>query len=263
MIYAFVRMIYDTMKNISKLLAVAMLLPLPALCTESRFATNNEGWIIIDHDSSANPLPSSGVNLSNTNPVAAAGSLIVEDIGNGWNWTVAPAKFHVDWSAFTGLEIDLTTDDSLTIHNLLLFISDGTNRATYVFPIINTPASSVLNLSAPLLQAQWQVTGNWTQLIANVNAFYVRIDLNNNVVSEVNLVDRVQLVDGTELPDRTFPVKFPTQTGRDYQVESSVDLDVWKNVGMPVQGDGSEVTIQVPLSDAPKRFFRARRLGAP
>ncbi len=251
------------MKKISNLLIVAMLHPLLAMGTESTFSINNEGWIIIDHASATNPLPSSGVGLSDTEPAVTNGRLEVQDIGNNWNWIIAPVKFHQDWSVFANLEIDLTTDDSITLFNLRFFISDGSNRAYYEFPITNTPAGSVLNLSAPLSASEWQVTGNWAQLIANVNAFYVRIDLNNNVASEADFVDRIALVDGTEPPDRTFPVRFPSEIGSAYQVESSFDLHEWKDVASPVQGSGSEITIEVPLSDAPKRFFRVKKLVTP
>jgi hypothetical protein len=251
------------MKTLPTLLAIAVHFSFPALATESTFALNNEGWKVIDHTSSTNPLPTSGVVLSDLAPSAVDGALVVRDLGNNWNWIVAPAKFHGDWSDFSRLEIDFVTDDAVTLYNLRLFISDGSNSASYEFPIANTPADTVLNLSVPLSASEWQVIGTWEQLVANVNAFYVRMDLNNNVAGEVDFVDRIALLNGPEPPDRFFPVKFGTEIGRSYQIESSSDLRVWRNVGDPMAGDGSEKTVQVMLSDSPQRFFRARRLGSP
>lgn len=251
------------MKTIPAILTTAVLLSSHALAIESTFALNNEGWKVIDHVSESNPVPTSGVIASDMAPAAADGALVVRDIGNNWNWLVAPSKFHGDWRGFTRLVLDFITDDSVTLYNLRLFISDGNNSAAYEFPITNTPADTVLNLSAPLSASEWQVTGTWDQLVANVNAFYVRMDLNNNVAGEVEFVDRIALVNASEPVGRLFPVTFRTQVGRQYQVESSSELKVWRNVGAPVTGDGSEITVQVPLSDAPQRFFRARRLGSP
>lgn len=63
----------------------------------------------------------------------------------------------------------------------------------------------MLNLSAPLQASAWNVTGNWQELITNVTAFYVRIDLNNNVAAEADYVDRIALVDGTAPQPPPFP----------------------------------------------------------
>ena len=234
------------------LLVVALFFPLSSYATESTFSANNEGWIIIDHVSSTNPLPSSGIQLIKNDPQVSGGRLVVQDIANNWNWIVAPAKFRQSWASFTDLKIDLITDDSSSLFNIRFFIADGVSSAWYEFPLSGTPGNSVLNLSAPLQKSQWNVTGNREQLIANVNAFYIRIDLNNNVASEADFVDRVALVNGTEPPVPTFPVSFPTVQDSDYQIESSVNLEDWKNVGIPVPGNGSQITIEIPLTDAPR-----------
>lgn len=246
----------------TSLLALLLIFPLSAFGVESTFSTDNEGWIIIDHGSSTDPTPASGINFTDPNPGVTSGRLIVQDIGNDWNWIVSPAKFHGDWSTYNGLDIDLITDDATTLFNLRIFIADGVNSATYEFPLAGTPGGSVLDLSAPLSESEWTVSGNWAQLLANVTAFYVRIDLNNNVAAEADYVDRIALVDGSEPPGTTLPVVFDTENGFEYQLESSVDLQIWKNLGAPMLGDGTEMTVQAPLSDAPRRFFRVRKLGS-
>ncbi len=242
------------------LLVVALFIPLPSYATESTFSADNDGWTIIDHLSSTNPLPASEIQLIKNDPQVSGGRLVVQDIGNNWNWIVAPAKFRQSWASFTDLKIDLITDDSSTLFNLRFFIADGVSSAWYEFPLSGTAGKSVLNLSAPLQKSQWNVTGNWEQLIANVSAFHIRIDLNNNVASEADFVDRVALINGTEPPGPTFPVSFPTVQGSGYQMESSVNLKDWKNVGNPVPGTGSQTTVAIPLTDAPRLFFRARKL---
>jgi hypothetical protein len=98
------------MKTIPAILTTAGLLSSQALATESTFALNNEGWKVIDHVSESNPQPTAGVVLSDTAPVAADGALVARDIGNNWNWLVAPAKFHGDWRGFTRLVLDFITD---------------------------------------------------------------------------------------------------------------------------------------------------------
>lgn len=251
------------MRFSQSLFAAALVAPLSALATESNFSVDNEGWIIIDHTSSTDPLPAAQIRATAENPLVSGGRLQIQDIGNSWNWIVAPGKFHQSWAGFTDLKIDLITDDAPTVFNLRFFIADGVNSAWYEFPLAGTPGSSVLNLSAPLQESAWNVTGQWEHLIANVNAFYVRLDLNNNVISEMTTVDSVVLVDGSEPPAPTFPVEFPSETGSEYQVESSSDLEDWKNVGEPVPGNGSKITINVPLTDAPRLFFRVRKLGSP
>ncbi|YCM45835.1 hypothetical protein V2O64_07380 [Verrucomicrobiaceae bacterium 227] len=251
------------MKIHPKLLITALFVPLSCLAIESTFTEDNEGWVIIDHVSNLNPLPADGLNLTDEEPGVADGRLVVQDIENDWNWIVAPAKFHQSWADFSHLEMDLITDDSTTLFSLRFFIADGTNSAFFEFPLSGTPGGSVLNLSAPLVNSEWQISGDWEELIANVKAFYIRVDLNNNVASEADLVDRIALVDGTEPAGSTFPVDFSTELGSDYQIESSVDLVIWKNVGPPVPGDGSEISVEVLLTDSPRRFFRARKLVAP
>ena len=47
-------------------------------------------------------------------------------------------------------------------------------------------------------------------------------------------------------------MSFPTVQDSDYQIESSVNLEDWKNVGIPVPGNGSQITIEIPLTDAPR-----------
>jgi hypothetical protein len=244
-------------------LLLAAILPLSSPATESTFTVDNDGWIIIDHDSSTNPASEAGVNFTDNDPSVSDGRLVVQDLENAWNWIVAPPKFHGSWSSFTDLEMDLITVNAITEFNLRFFISDGSSSAWFEFPLTGTPGGTVLNLSAPLEEAEWNVTGSWEQMIGNVTAFFIRIDLSNLVGAEAEFVDRVALSDGTEPPAPTFPVTFDTALESEYQLESSVDLEVWKKLGQPLPGDGSEITIEVPLTDAPHRFFRARELENP
>lgn len=107
---------------------------LACVALESNFAASNEGWTTIDHTSSTNPQPALEIRSSDPNPAVSGGRLVVQDIGNNWNWIVAPAKFRQSWTAFTDLKIDLVTDVSPTVFNLRFFIAGGVNSAWYEFP---------------------------------------------------------------------------------------------------------------------------------
>jgi hypothetical protein len=64
-----------------------------------------------------------------------------------------------------------------------------------------------------------------------------------------------------ERNDPSMTLRFPTDTGRTYQLERSPDLAPhnWSAVGAPVLGNGEEVEIDVPGGSADSRqFFRVR-----
>jgi hypothetical protein len=225
---------------------------------QSDFSASNEGWSILGHSSNANPSNPAGISSSDLNPVVVDGMLKVQDIDSEWNWLKAPAPFLGNWSGYEEVRIDLVTDDYPTVHNLRLFITDGTNSAYHDFPLGGTPASAILSLAAPVRQAQWTVTGNWATLIANVTGFFIRIDLNNNVESEADFVDRIRL-QGSALQlliEPAFHLEFFGKSGLNYQIEGSADMVHWKNIGEVIAGTNALVIRSIRKSDQSSRFFR-------
>ena len=50
-------------------------------------------------------------------------------------------------------------------------------------------------------------------------------------------------------------LKWPSITGRRYQIQGSVNNTSWADVGMPMLGNGSELRFTAPATDA-RKFFR-------
>ena len=235
----------------------------------SDFSSTNEGWTVVSHVRSAGPLPASGITASNQTPAVANGFLRVQDLNDDWNWIVAPARFLGDWRQYATAGLGLVTDDAPTVYALVLFLSgshDGgatTNSASFTFPLGNIPASSRLDPVAPLAQAQWTVhTGTWTNLLTNVQQFWIRMDLNSNVAGELDLVDYVKLVDGSDTTLKIFravELEFFAPANVNHQIQVSTDLTVWKNYGLPFVGNGQQQVRSVRIGDQEGQHFRVLR----
>ena len=51
-------------------------------------------------------------------------------------------------------------------------------------------------------------------------------------------------------------VVWPGSEGARYQVQTSLDLGSWKDLGSPLNGTGQNLGVELPISDAPAIFVR-------
>ena len=115
----------------------------------------------------------------------AGGYLSATDQSNGWHWLAAPRKFHGDWSIYGAVSLDVLGDvRNPSVYGVGLEISYGSNIATYEFPVDAVVSGQWPVLKTPLDAANWNVDGDWDQLIRSVSGFRIRIDLNNNSSGE-------------------------------------------------------------------------------
>jgi hypothetical protein len=161
----------------------------------------------------------------------------------------------------------MVTDEAATIYPVVLFISGTTagttHSATFQFPLAGTPGSSRLDLSAPLQASQWALqSGSWNSLIANVQEFWIRLDLNSGVPQELDLVDYIRLVDATVESVKTYnalEIEFFAPLGASLQLETSTDLQLWKASGPVFTGDGTQQSRFFRIRDQKEVFFRLVR----
>jgi hypothetical protein len=233
----------------------------------AEFSTGPEGWISVSHTNQNPPLPAGGITATDPSPQVANGFLRVQDLNNDWQWIKAPAAFLGDWQKFASIKLGLVTDEAATIYPIVLFISGTsagtTHSATFQFPLAGTPGSSRLDLTAPLQASQWTLrSGSWSSLIADVQEFWIRLDLNSGVPQELDLVDYVRLVDGSVDSlkiHRAVEVEFFAPLGASLQLETSTDLHLWKAFGPVFTGDGTQQSRFIRIGDQKEVFFRLVR----
>jgi hypothetical protein len=231
------------------------------------FSSGAEGWISVSHTNQNPPLPAGGITATDPNPQVSNGFLRVQDLNNDWQWIKAPASFLGDWQKFATIRLGMVTDEAATIYPVVLFISGTTagttHSARFQFPLAGTPGSSRLDLSAPLQASQWTLqSGSWDSLIANVQEFWIRLDLNSGVPQEMDLVDYIRLVDATVESlkiHRAIEVEFFAPLGASLQLETSTDLQLWKAFGPAFIGDGTQQSRFVRIGDQKDVFFRLVR----
>jgi hypothetical protein len=114
-----------------------------------------------------------------------------------------------------------------------------------------------------LQAANWTIrSGSWEGLVANVDEFWIRLDLNSGVPQEMDLVDYVRLVDAeveTLTIHRAVEIEFFAPLGASLQLEISNDLEVWKAFGPVFTGDGTQQSRFVRVGDQQAVFFRLVR----
>jgi hypothetical protein len=139
-----------------------------------------------------------------------------------------------------------------------------TNAASFTFPITGTPSSSRFDLVALLSGADWTIiSGSWTNLLKNVQQFWIRMDLNSNVAGELDLLDYVRLADSADLSLRIYQaveLEFFAVAGVTNQLQVSTNSQTWKNYGLPFLGDGTQQSRWVRLGDQEEQFFRIVRI---
>ncbi len=242
----------------------------PALGADQavEFTTTAEGWTTVSHVRENPPWPAAGITANNPSPAVADGFLRVQDLNNDWQCVAAPAGFLGDWQHFASVKLGLVTDDSPTVYPVVLYVAgsvDGlaTNAATFTFPVVGTPSSSRLDLAAPLQESQWTIlSGAWTNLLKNVQQFWIRMDLNSNVAGEVDLLDYVRLADTGDASLRIYPaveLEFFAFAGVTNQLQVSTDLQTWKHYGLPFLGDGTQQSRWARVGDQRAQYFRLIR----
>ena len=235
----------------------------------AEFTSTNEGWVTVSHSRRNPPWPESGITTRDLAPSVANGFLRVQDLNDDWQCVAAPTNFLGDWQRFAGIRLGLVTDDSPTIYEVVLFLSGSvdsitTNAASFTFPITGTPSSSRFDLAASLTGSQWtMISGSWSNLVKNVQQFWIRMDLNSNVAGEIDLLDYVRLADSGDLSLRIYravELEFFAVAGVTNQLQVSSDLQTWKNYGLPFLGDGTQQSRSVRLGDQEEQFFRIVRI---
>lgn len=234
----------------------------------AEFSGSNEGWTTASHARENPPWPLAGITATDPAPAVADGFLRVQDLNNDWQCVVAPSGFLGNWERFASIRLGLVTDDSPTRYEVVLYLSgsaDGvtTNAASFTFPIAGTPSSSRFDLVAPVSGADWTLlSGSWTNLLKNVQQFWIRMDLNSNVAGEVDLLDYVRLADSGDTSLQIHPaveLEFFAVAGVTNQVQVSTDLQKWKNYGLPFPGDGTKQSRWVRVGDQQAQYFRIVR----
>jgi hypothetical protein len=235
----------------------------------SEFTDTNGGWIAVSHARRNPPWPETGITATDPTPAVANGFLRVQDLNDDWQCVAAPTNFLGDWQRFASIRLGLVTDDSPTIYEVVLFVSGSvdsitTNAAAFTFPITGTPSSSRFDLVASLSGADWTIlSGSWSNLLKNVQQFWIRMDLNSNVAGELDLLDYVRLADSGDLSLRIYravELEFFAVAGVTNQLQVSSDLQTWKNLGLPFLGDGTQQSRWVRLGDQEAQFFRMVRI---
>jgi hypothetical protein len=234
----------------------------------AEFTDTNEGWITVSHTRRNPPWPEPGITATNLSPAVANGFLRVQDVNDDWQCVAAPTNFLGDWQRYAGVRLGMVTDDSPTIYEVVLFLSGSvdsitTNAASFTFPIAGTPRSSRFDLVATLTGSDWTIiSGSWSNLVKNVQQFWIRMDLNSNVAGELDLIDYVKLADSGDLSlkiYRAVELEFFAAAGVTNQLQVSGDLQTWKNYGLPFLGDGTQQSRWVRLGDQEEVFFRMLR----
>jgi hypothetical protein len=234
----------------------------------AEFSGGNEGWISVSHVNQNPPLPASGITATDPAPQASNGFLRVQDLNNDWQWILAPIAFLGDWRNFAEIKFGLVTDDAPTLYPIMLFISGtaggATNSASFQFPIAGTPGSSRFDLSAGLVASQWTLrSGSWANLLANVQEFWIRLDLNSGVPQELDLLDYVRLVDATSEALTIYhavEIEFFAPSGIRLQLQTSTDQQVWKDYGPIFTGNGTQQSRFARVGDQGAVFFRILRI---
>ena len=147
----------------------------------STFDGDPEGWTSSDGDTALS---------------VADGTLLVTDILEDWHWLEAPDGFVGNWSGFARLAFSIRGDDGAPPrHPVQVEIKGPAGRALYELHSRFVVAGAWRRLSLPLVEAHWQVVGNWDALLMNVRSLRIRLDLNSATdAMETNALDDVRLV---------------------------------------------------------------------
>ena len=186
------------MKKIIALLFIAILLfgftyDAKALSIASTFDSDLEGWY-----SNNDPGSTSHVYEGSN------GVMRVEDLKGDSLHIIAPSKFLGDWTNYEKLSMDMKAtswgDDSLYTGSVMFEMTDGVNKAQYLFYNTQTIGDQWMNYSLVLDKnynaGNWHINGDWDILKSNVTSFSIAVDLviNGGVLRDINYVDNIQLI---------------------------------------------------------------------
>ena len=231
----------------------------------SRFDDDNEGWWLWDAPISNGVLPAPGTTGINESPAAESGALLVGDLGYDWLYAIAPGSWAGDWSGYHMLNARVTpgTAEGVTIP-AGYYLADGfgssaENAAILVMDELMA-AGVTSRMTVSLDETRWEILrGNWQDLLASVQVFGVRLDLNGLVTpEETHLLHEVvvgplpQLEIAFEDPNlRVFWQGVPSLN---YILCHTVDLDNW-TVNAVLPGEISMQHLYSPASQD-RRFWR-------
>jgi len=156
----------------------------------SRFDADTEGWTSAEDQAPTWQAP---------------GYLSVVDDDIGWQYAIAPARFHGDWTGAETLSFRVLVDDGLIEHPLRVMIS-GPDHALYVaFPLDDLVSGEWVAFSVPLKAGRWlhfdgedvlegpvATPSELAATLAAVQDLRIRLDLTEKFSGdEVNGVDDV------------------------------------------------------------------------
>lgn len=105
------------------------------------FDTDHEGWTSTE---------------ANAPVWQAPGHIVVVDAGDDWQYAIAPATFHGDWSEAGTVQLRVIADPGPLIYPLRVMIS-GVDHTLYMeFALNELVSGQWVAFEAPLVAGQWQ-----------------------------------------------------------------------------------------------------------
>ncbi len=230
----------------------------------SRFETDNEGWWLWDAPTSSGVLPYPGTSGINTEPLVDSGDLLVGDLGYDWLYAMAPDSWHGDWRSYHMVNARVTpgTAEPVSIASGYYMAdgygTDAQNAAILVMDEFMTAGVSS-HMTVNLQDSQWSMLrGNWQDLLASVQVFGVRLDLNSLVTpEETHLLHEIVVgplpelhIEYNDPQVRVFWQGFP---GLNYTLCSTIDIHNW-NIEAVLPGAASMEHVRTPAMDE-RRFW--------
>lgn len=122
----------------------------------------------------------------------AGGHIAVQDLTSGWTWIVADESYAGDWTNCGPVSFAvLSSTDSSLSYPAQLEMAGPAGSALYTFDV-GAPVPGVwTTLFAPLTESDWELSGVWDDIIADVTVFQIRLDLTGGVEEELTLVDDI------------------------------------------------------------------------
>lgn len=156
---------------------------------QSTFATDVEGW------TTAEP----------SDPVwEAPGHIVIVDAAGGWQYAIAPEKYHGDWTGANAVRFRVLADPDPAAYPVRMMISGDEHTLYREFDLDVLIAGDWAALSASLLAGQWRhfasedsqgpvaTQGELDATLSAVSDFRLRLDLTSKSSGdEVNALDDV------------------------------------------------------------------------
>jgi hypothetical protein len=134
------------------------------------------------------------------------GYLLVVDADNGWNYVIAPTKFHGAWTGAESLEFRVLADPSFIHYPVRAMIEGPQHTIYWEFETTELVVGDWAALKAPLVAGGWRhfegedsdglvaTQAELAETLANVLDLRIRLDLNTkSAANEFNGLDDVIL----------------------------------------------------------------------